>query len=189
MKNKCRKGISLVEIMVALMILALAMMPIAGTFSQYYGVATRQMEQEIALKLGEAVINVLLSTTYSDLINGTTPDLPLNIQTPSGNYEGQLAFSGNTAEAAPVAIGKAKYTIRAQINTVFEAQTIGSIHDNALEFSYHSALPPITGGGPPPAPIIATYSSFDDLICINVTVDYGGNKPIRLSTFRADMTR
>ena len=83
---KMGAGISLVEILMALFILAIAVLPAIGSFSSFYGVATRQMEQEMALKLGEAVINVLMTTTYSELVKGTLTSLPLNIQTPSGTF-------------------------------------------------------------------------------------------------------
>lgn len=183
-----RAGLSLVEILVALVILAMAVLPAIGTFSSYYGVATRQMEQEIALKLGEAVINVMMSTTYSNLVLGNLTSLPLNIQTPSGSFEGNLNFSGGNATATPITIGRTKYIVGAQVKTIFRAQNINAPHSDALEFSYQLPPPPISGGGPPP-PVVATYSCFDDLLCIRVTVDYGGPRPVELATFRADMTR
>ena len=43
-----KSGVSLVEIIVALLILALAALPAVGTFSSYYATSTKQMEQEMA---------------------------------------------------------------------------------------------------------------------------------------------
>ncbi len=183
-----KAGLSLVEILMALFILAIAILPALGTFSSYYGVATRQMDQEIALKLGEAVVNVLMTTTYSELILGTTPSLPLNIQTPSGSYEGTLNFTGGYATGTPVTIGKTSYIIGAEVKKIFIAQNIQAPHNRALEFTWQAPGAPLAGGAPP-APGVASYSCFDDLICIKVSVDYGGAKPVQLATFRADMTR
>ena len=196
-------GVSLVEILMALFILAIAVLPAIGSFSTFYGVATRQMEQEMALKLGEAVVNVLMTTTYSELVKGTLTNLPLNIQTPSGTFAGTLNFSGSSATSTPIIIGKTSYIVGAQITKVFVAQDTYNPHNTALEFSW---LPPKgpggPGGGPPPpvpppvppvgAPppsMIATYSCHDDLLCILVSVDYGGPALFKLATFRADMTR
>lgn len=187
-----RAGLSLVEILMALFILTIAVLPAIGTFSGYYGVATRQMEQEMALKLGEAVVNVLMTANYSKLKDGTIPALPLNIQTPSGNFSGTLTFTGGYASGTPVTIGKTKYIIGAEVRKIFLAQNIAAPHNNALEFSWISSNappgPPVGAGAPPPPPI-ATYSCFNDLICLKVTVDFGGAKPVELATFRADMAR
>lgn len=178
-----KTGLSLVEILVALMILALAVLPAIGSFSKYYGVASSQMEQEIALKLGEAVINIMLSTTYSDLVKGTLTNLPLNIQLPSGSFAGNLAFVDGNATGTPITIGRAKYIIGAEVKTIFRGQNLNAPHADAMEFTWQIPLPP----GPPP--VVASYSCFDDLLCIKVTVAYSGASPIELATFRADMTR
>ncbi len=177
-----RSGLSLVEVLMAFFIISIAVLPAIGTFSGYYGVATRQMEQEMALKLGEAVINVLMTTTYSELKDGSVTSIPLNIQTPSGSVEGALNFAGFNASGTPVTIGKTSYSISARITKVFLAQNIFTPHDKALEFSWN-----LPESAPPAPPKIATYSCRDDLLCIKVSVDYGGAKPFELATFRADM--
>lgn len=186
-----RAGLSLIEILMALIVLTIAVLPAIGTFSGYYGVATRQMDQEMALKLGEAVVNVLMAANYSELKDGAIPSLPLNIQTPSGSFAGTMTFSGGYASGTPVTIGKTKYIIGAEVKKVFLAQNITAPHNNALEFSWISSdAPPVSGGGgAPPPPPVATYSCFNDLICIKVSVDFGGAKPVELATFRADMAR
>ncbi|PKL50283.1 MAG: hypothetical protein CVV42_03240 [Candidatus Riflebacteria bacterium HGW-Riflebacteria-2] len=186
-----RCGVSLVEILVALVIMALAILPAIGAFSTSYGTATRQIEQETALKLGEAVINVLLTVNYNKLLEGSLDTIPLNIQTPSGEFKGSLEFSGMTASSTAVAIGRASYSVSVWVNTVFRAQNIETPHNDALVFGFRDfEAPP----GPPPVPPappapVATYSCFDDLVCVKVRVDYGQREAVDLETFRADMSR
>ena len=152
-----RAGLSLIEILMALFILTIAVLPAIGTFSGYYGVATRQMEQEMALKLGEAVVNVLMTANYSLLKDGAIPSLPLNIQTPSGSFAGTLTFAGSYASGTPVTIGKTRYIIGAEVKKIFLAQDITAPHNNALEFSWISPdAPPVpsAGAAPPPPPVV-----------------------------------
>ena len=66
-----RTGVSLVEIIVALLILALAAIPAVGTFSTYYSASTKQMEQEMALKIAESVINLMHTISYDMIIDKT----------------------------------------------------------------------------------------------------------------------
>ncbi len=190
--HRQRRGISLVEILMALLILSIAVLPAVGTFSNYYGVATRQMDQEIALKLGESVISLLMNTAYSDLAQGKLTDLPMNFQTPSGSIEGTLSFNGYNATGT-IEIGRVKHVINSSISKVFTAQNLDSPHKNALQFTWQSAdpPPPMPIGAPPPPPgsNIASYSCFDDLLCIKVSVHYGPGNPIELAVFRADMTK
>lgn len=193
-----RKGVTLVEILIALFIMALAILPAIGAFSTSYGTATRQLEEEIALKLGESVVSVLLTANYDRLVSGTLGTLPLNIQTPNGDFSGALAFTGMTASAGAVVIGHASYSISVEINTLFRAQNMDAPHNDALVFSYRNfELPPGPPPPPPPLPLpgpvppapVATYSCFDDLVCLKVRVDYGHREAVELETFRADMSR
>ena len=87
-----KSGVSLVEIIVALLILALAALPAVGTFSTYYSTSTRQMEQEMALKIAESVINLMQSLSYDMINDGTLTAVPLDIQTPDGTVQGTLNF-------------------------------------------------------------------------------------------------
>lgn len=189
-----RNGVSLVEILVALVIMALAILPAIGAFSTSYGTATRQIEQETALKLGEAVVNVLLTVNYDKLLSGTLGTVPLNIQTPSGDFKGSLEFSGMAASSTAVTIGRATYSVSAWVNRIFQAQNIEAPHNDALVFEFRNfdlpSGPPLPPPPPPvpPAPV-ATYSCFDDLVCVKVRVDYGQREAVDLETFRADMSR
>ncbi len=181
-----KRGVSLAEILMALLILALAVLPAVGSFSTYYGTATRQMEQEIALKLGEAVINVLMTVNYPDLVLGNITDVPIMVQLPAGELAANISFDGNVGTGSAIAIGRANFDISTSVTRAFEGQSIMAPHFDAMELKYFAPLP--GPGGVPPGKI-ATYSCFDDLLTINVVVNYGGANPITLSTFRADLTR
>ncbi|MGM0600640.1 MAG: prepilin-type N-terminal cleavage/methylation domain-containing protein [Candidatus Rifleibacteriota bacterium] len=187
-----KKGITLVEIMMALVILALAALPVIGTFSKYYGVASRQMDQEIALKIAEATMNKLMAYNYSDMISGGTFSVPVTFDTPTGGFSGNLNFNSGVTSSTSVTVGKITCNISAQIEKIFVAQNLGGIHTNALEFEYGVEPPPPSSPGPPPPPVgIASYSSFDDHIVIKLRVDYGSGQKdfVELAAFRADMTR
>jgi prepilin-type N-terminal cleavage/methylation domain-containing protein len=187
-----KNGITLVEIMMALVILALAALPVVGTFSKYYGLASRQMDQEIALKIAEATMNKLMAHTYSEMALGGTFSAPITFETPAGVFSGNLNFNGGVASSTSVTVGKITCNISAQIDKVFVAQNLAGIHGNALEFKFGVEPPPPSGSGPPPPLVgIASYSSFDDHIVIKVRVDYGSGQKdhVELAAFRADMTR
>ncbi|MBU1107851.1 MAG: type II secretion system GspH family protein [Candidatus Riflebacteria bacterium] len=193
--GSCRHGVTLVEILIALVIMALAILPAIGAFTSSYGTATRQLEEEIALKLGESVVSVLLTANYDQLISGTLGTLPLNIQTPDGDFSGALNFTGMTASSSAVVIGRASYSVSVAVSTLFRAQNIEIQHDDALVFSFRNFElppgPPVPFPPPDPLPpgLVATYSCFDNLVCLKVRVDYGHREAIELETFRADMSQ
>ncbi|MEW6709154.1 MAG: prepilin-type N-terminal cleavage/methylation domain-containing protein [Candidatus Riflebacteria bacterium] len=197
MKLDCseRPGVTLVEIMMAIVILALAVLPVIGTFSKFYGTASRQLEQETALKISEATMNKLMSHRYSELVTGSSFNLPLDFQTPAGILTGSLNFAGTTGNSGPVKIGNVTYSITAEVEKVFIAQNILTPHMNAMELKYPidptdpNAPPMPPSPGPPPLAAIATYSCSDDLIMIKLKVNYGGPKEVELMSFRADMSR
>ncbi|GAB4267067.1 MAG: hypothetical protein Kow0029_01300 [Candidatus Rifleibacteriota bacterium] len=190
-------GVTLVEIMMAVVILAVAALPVIGTFSRYYGVASMQLEKEIGLKIAEASMNKLMTHKYSDLVSGGPFSVPLDFKTPSGTFSGELKFDKFKGKTGSIKIGKVDYTVSAEINKVFVRQDIYSPHDQALELKYAAdpadmpppAVPP-PPGPPPPLFVVATYSSFDDLVSIKLEVDMGGQREkIRLAAFRADMSQ
>ncbi|MFZ5951792.1 MAG: type IV pilus modification PilV family protein [Candidatus Rifleibacteriota bacterium] len=190
-----RSGVTLVEIMMAIVILALAVLPVIGTFSKFYGTASRQLEQETALKISEATMNKLMSHRYSELVTGSSFNLALDFQTPAGVLTGSLSFGGSTGSSGPIKIGNVTYNITAEVEKVFIAQDILTPHPNAMELKYamdptDPAAPPAPPiPGPPPLAVIATYSCSDDLIMIKLKVNYGGPKDVELVSFRADMSR
>ncbi len=182
-----RSGVTLVEIMMAIVILALAVLPVIGSFSKFYGTASRQLEQETALKISEATMNKLMSHQYSELVTGASFSLPLDFRTPEGVLTGSLNFAGSTGNSGPVKIGNVTYNITAEVEKVFIAQDILTPHPNAMELKYPIDPPPV----PPSHDLaaIATYSCSDDLIMIRLKVNYGGPKDVELMSFRADMSR
>jgi prepilin-type N-terminal cleavage/methylation domain-containing protein len=186
-----RQGMTLVEVLMALVILAIAVLPVISALTQYYGVASRQFDNETALKLAEAAMNKILAHKYSALAKGETFSLPLDFSTPDGTVAGALSFSGGNATSGPIEVGKITYNISVETQTLFFAQNIDAPHDNALEFKFAAEppLPPIAGS-PPPPPTVASYSCFDDLIGIRLIVEYGGPKDrVELAAFRADMSQ
>lgn len=187
--------------MMAIVILAIAVLPVIAAFSQYYGVSTKQFDQELALKISEAAMNKLLSYRYSAFANNEIFVVPLDLQTPAGAVTGNLNFAGGNGTSGPIQIGNVTYNFTAEVEKVFVAQNIDAPHTNALEFKYplDPAMSPFPPPPPPPPPApppppplaaVASYSCFDDLIMIKLKVDFGGPKNhFELSAFRADMNQ
>lgn len=183
------RGLSLIELMMAVTILALAVLPAIGAFSGYYGLATRQLEQETALKIAEGTLNKLMTHKYSDFFRNEPFTVQLNFETPEGSYDGSLKFGNSAGSAPPVSIGRASYSITASSSIIFEAQDMELQHDRAMVLNYPTQLPlPDSNGN---STGVATYSSFDDQVLISVNVRYGEseNNRIGLAAFRADITR
>ena len=199
----CKKsGVSLVEIIVAFLILALAALPAVGTFSTYYSASTKQMEHEMALKIAESVINLMNTVSYDMIIDKSLNTVPLDIQTPNGTVQGNLVFKsvyfkaldedGNTPQhpdnlhlrgiCEDIQINRIKYNITVDIIREFRPQIKNpqKSHKEAMDFYYFDYS----------ESKLAKYSSFDFAFVFNVTVGFGKKtKPIRLSSFRADMVR
>lgn len=186
-KNK-RFGITLIEILIALTILALAILPALGTFSTYYGTATKQMEQEMALKIAESVVNQLQSLSFGfilDSIETNTSsilDTPLHIQTPEGTFSGVLKFNGLIGTSDEIQINRIKYQIKVEIKELFIPQDLDSPHSQAIKFNFKNFKDPNN-------PIDDEYESFDAAFIFNVTVNYGKSIPIKLTSFRTDMVK
>lgn len=196
-----KSGVSLVEIIVALLILALAILPAVGTFSTYYSTSTRQMEQEMALKIAESVINLMNTLSYDMIIDKTLNTVPLDIQTPDGTVQGNLVFKADNpgmiglsadgktpgqsdnlylrGSCNEIQINRVKYGIEIDIIKEFRPQELNASHDDAMDFYYYDYYASDT----------IRYSSFDYSFVFNVTVSFGKAKPIKLSSFRADMVR
>lgn len=183
------RGLSLIELMMAVTILALAVLPAIGAFSGYYGLATRQLEQETALKIAEGTLNKLMTHKYTDFFHNAPFTVELNFETPEGSYNGSLSFSDRAGSAPPVTIARTSYSITAASSIVFESQDMDLQHDRAMILSYPIRLPVPDASGNTTG--VATYSSFDDLVMISVNVVYGEspNSRVGLAAFRADITR
>lgn len=191
-KIRKNRGITLVEICIALLVLALAILPTIGTFSTFYGTASKQMEQEMGLKLAEAVINKLNSVSYDLLLDKALGEMPIDIQAPDGTLTGSINFTESTGPAVMtgscnnIQINKTKYLIDVEIFKLFEGPTesMGNITtDNSLIYQYlgknleSDTLEKMT------------YICSDNMYLFNVTVKFGKTQPITLSAFRADMVK
>lgn len=180
--KKKRFGITLIEILISLVILALAVLPALGTFSTYYGTATRQMEQEMALKIAESVVNQLQALSFGLILDKAIPDSPLDIQTSEGTFSGILKFTELTGTSNEIQINRIKYQIKVEIKELFVPQDLDSPHNQAIKFKFKNFKDPNN-------PIDDEYESFDTAFIFNVTVNYGGAVPIKLSSFRTDMVK
>ena len=195
-----KTGVTLVEVIIALFILALAILPAVGTFSTYYSASTKQMEQEMALKIAESVVNLMNTLSYDMIIDRTLNTVPLDIQTPDGTVQGNLVFKpvkipigysadGQTPQhpdnlhlrgiCEDIQINRVKYNITVDIIREFKPQDIKKPHNEAMDFYYHDYLASYT----------SRYSSFDFAFVFNISVGFGKAKPIRLSSFRVDMVK
>ncbi len=178
------QGITLIEITVAIFILGVAAIPMIGLFIGYYDGATRQLEQDVALKIAESTLSVLMNTKYSDLAHGTIGTLEVEVTTEEGLHPIKLMFTKNKSEDAKIKIGRNTYDVKAQVEKVFEGfnfQTNKNAKTNCATFNYLDLRDS--------KPKTSQYKSFDDLLTLVVEVGYGGNVPIVLSSFRADMVR
>lgn len=189
-------GVTLVEILLALFILAAAVLPISGLFSQYYSITTRQLEREIAQKLAEGAMEALMTHRYSDLVGNQDFTVPLSINTPGGIAQFDLDFSQNPslgtadehnveAQSERFRIGRAEYGVSVYVDILFKAQNLNNIHDDALVLSY--GFDEFNNGNLE----VSTYHSMDNLITISVDVETFTDQThsTRLKSFRADMTR
>lgn len=183
--NDYCQGVALVEVMVALLILMLAIIPLISAFSKFYGVSSKQLDQEIALKITEAAMNKLLSAKFSSLNKGLdTIEFPLNIQTPAGTFSGDFSFSGDSGGSNKIILGPNSYELKASTVRVFEAQNplAKVVNPKSLPFRFIED----TDKGP----VLRTYYCTDDMIAIQMSVEYGkNNKQLAMVTFRADMAK
>ena len=181
--KSCKLGITLIEILIALIILVVTVLPVISVFSKYYGVSSKQLSQEVALKITEAAMNELLSARFSSLDGGSL-SIPLNLETSAGRFSGTFNFSGHKGSSNKIKLGVTTYQLVASTTKIFEAQDpLGAPNPKALVFRYLTD----TGG---PSPTIATYACTDDMISIEMGIKYGKfNKKLDIVTFRADMSK
>lgn len=183
-KQKFNKGMTLVEVLMALVILMLTIIPIIAAFSKYYGVSSKQLDQEIALKITEAAINKLLSAKFSSLNGAADINFPLNLQTPAGTFSGQFHFEDHNGKSNKIKLGANSYQLFASTSQVFEAQKLVPFvaNPNSLQFRYIDD----TSG----TPVHSTYYCTDVMIAIQMDITYGKKEnKLSMVTFRADMTQ
>ncbi len=197
-------GVTFIEILIALFILALAILPAVGTFSTYYTSATRQMEQEMALKIAESVVNLMQTISYEQLADGVAFPMQLDIQTSDNTIpcilslvensekeidygDGTKAFVLYSVKCDNIQINRIKYNINVDIVKAFEEHDIAVTSNNNINymsFIYYDNLSESESAEP-----IKKYNSFDPAFIFNVSVGFGKAKPIKLSAFRADMVK
>ncbi len=199
-----REGLTLPEVLVALIVLAVAVFPLIRVFSSSYVLASKQTFQEQALKIAEATLAKLMAVNFEILDNcPASVDLPFEVIHSSGTLNGRITLQGSPAlGSGSVDIGRVHYGIQAQITREFFGPAGSS---NALMFHYFHPLPPPDlkpEPPPPPSPplppfllppppglMIATYSCPDCFLKIAVTVTNPESQPVRMATFRADLRR
>ena len=193
-----KSGVTLIEVLIALIILSLAVLPAVGTFSTYFSTATRQMEQEMALKIAESVVNLLQNLSYESIREGTMGDCALDIQTPDGNVTGVIKFTNIiekvltglerprkviVGESDSININRINYKVDVEIIRCFVPQFVNSPNEEDMIFTYYDLEEEEVSKE------IKTYDSFDDGYIFNVTISYGTSIPIKLTTFRTDMVK
>ncbi|RCK76713.1 MAG: hypothetical protein OZSIB_3305 [Candidatus Ozemobacter sibiricus] len=199
-----RDGLTLPEVLVALVILAAAVFPLIRVFGTSYALTSKQAFQEQGLKIAEAALAKLMGVQFELLDNASTSvDLPFEVIHASGSSNGKITLQGSPAlGSGSVDIGRVRYDIQVQVFREFSGPAGSS---NALMFHFFHALPPAdpnAGPLPPPPPpplpflpvpppglMIATYSCPDCFLRIAVTVSNPESQPVRLATFRADLRR
>jgi len=181
------KGVTLLELIVALFILGLAILPLITSFGQSYALSTKQIEQETALKIAEAAGSKLMAVRFEDLNKPPVAiDIPFDVETADGISSGKIALSGSPANGAgSLDIGRMNYKIGVAVTRDFEGD---NTNPKALSFQYYKD--PVSAGVGPLPSYVATYACSDDFLRIDIVVRYG-NPPqsISLTTYRGDLKR
>ncbi len=207
MRTQPGKGVTLVEVLIAMFIFGLSVLPIISTFSQSFTLASKQVDQEMGLKIAEAAMNKVCAVEFGALDTqksgpANTP-LPFEIQTPAGMVNTVINLgSSNLSTAAGggmVTIGKTEFRINVSTSKEFEGFSFPVVTPptNALVYSFPDLTPlnppaglPFFPPPPdfPPGAIIASYSCPQSFLKINVDVTYGDpRRTISLTSFRADL--
>jgi len=171
-----RRGLSLVELLMAFFLIALIILPIMRALPQSFGIASRQADQEIAIKIGESTVNTLLAVPF-EVVSGSpgTRHVPFDLQTGSGTIPVSLQIAGLLGTGS-VRIGRTDYLIRITLKPEYSGPPPAP---SALVFGF---------AAPPPAAGIASYACPDLFMMIRVDVEYGQRGvPVKLATFRADL--
>jgi len=115
MKKNCqslRNGITLTEIMLATILMAVAILPIVGVFSQGHRLTQKDMRRISAIHLAESTMNKLLKLPYD--------------QVPTGTRTNNLAAASGTVPLGAVA-GEANATYTISL----------TVSDYPVTFAYH----------------------------------------------------
>ena len=175
--RSCR-GLSLIELMVAMVLVGIAIMPIIPVFTQSYVSSSRQVDQEMAIKIAEATVNQMMSVRF-DLLNnpGAGTVVPLRYEVPHGTVNIGLSLVGSPAMGtASFQIAKTPFQVGVSVTRLFDVVA------NPMVLSYYDAF----------ANRVATYCCPDDFLKVDVAVEYQpGNVPVvaSLTTFRANLVQ
>lgn len=191
------KGVSLPEVLVAILIMAGALFPLIRIFSRSYLHSSKQAYQEQALKIAEGVLAKLMAVQF-ELLEAPSGavDLPFEVVHGNGSIGGQITLAGvPPIGSGTVSIGKVGFHILAEITREFHGPPGGP---NALMFHHFAAgspppppaplFPPYIPP-PPPGQVVATYSCPDSILRLAVTVSNPESLPVKLATFRADLRK
>ncbi|HNV70850.1 MAG TPA: type II secretion system protein [Candidatus Ozemobacteraceae bacterium] len=171
-------GISLIELMVALVLVGIAVIPVIPVFTQSYVSSSRQVDQEMAIKIAEATVNQMGAVRFDHLNNpGVGVSVPLRYEVPGGTVNASLNLSGSPGTgSASFKIAKTPYEVGVSVTRLFDAVS------NPLVFYYFDAF----------AGKIASYACPDDFLKIDVLVQYQpGDVPViaSLTSFRANLVQ
>lgn len=183
-------GLSLLEIMGALLIVGLAVLPMMRSFSQGYALAGRRIDQEIAVRMAESTMNTLMSLNFDQLDKPANTFLvPLHFEmVGSPNLDVQLPMEpgsgGNPTQGnLEIKTGKSTFRIEATATRVFQGLAAGTAPPSnpnppilELTYPYNDYAPIKTADGDndiaPIATGVATYTCPDDFLTLEVKVDY-----------------
>lgn len=201
--HSIRRGVSLVEVLVASLAAAIIILPLITVFTTTHGTTIRQLDYETALKSGEAALSQAMSVRFASLMGGPPTPIPFTLDLPKqGRISVPLTLSGSPAN------GQISFTV---VNSQF------TVRVNTRPLFPGTPPPPPPPGPPPPPPpfdpsiLFFTYGTQDylppayntlatmarqlycrdQIFAIDVTVDYPSGKErksLRLSTCRADLS-
>lgn len=120
-------GLSLLEIVIAMLILAMAVFPLIRSFTQNHQLAVRQLDQEIALKIAEAALNSAMSGHFEILDSGSAfanANLPLRLELPNqAPINGSITLGGpgqgKTTGGTTFRVGATTFNVKIDCDPLF----------------------------------------------------------------------
>ncbi|MBF0409112.1 MAG: hypothetical protein HQM10_17320 [Candidatus Riflebacteria bacterium] len=186
--NLKTNAFSMIEVVLAIVITVMAVLPMIKAFSQSYSLSSKQIDQENALKIAESAMNKLMVVAFSDLNNNpeTNPgiSIPFEFQTQNGLNSFSVNMRGSPmCGTGSVSLGKTIYEISVVIRRIFSGPNASP---QAINFAYHKHVP----DSMPPVFEVASYSCPDDALHINVNVKYSGNQnTFKISSLKTDLRK
>lgn len=195
-KNNTRFcGFSLVELLLAMLVIAIVAFPLVRSVTLYYSIAAKQQFQEQALKIAEGAINKFLSIEFERLENLSGKEINFNYYTSSSDKEAKIKFETEKNGSCTITIGNVNYNLEVLVDKVFDKI------ENPLSFYFlqkeeflgnyklDNSLLPAFLKPPPPGYSIATYPSPDSVFWIHVQVTNNHIKPVDLDVLRCDLRK